>query len=126
MWPVTTAATVRLSWRDFQMRFVSMLIAAAALVCIGASSPAAVVKVNPDKLRIVDNGSWQVLCKVWFIDGTWTWGYLRWTGVQSQIDWGNAVVCCLQGTGVGFAPEPRWNLIGSRLELLWPATRSAP
>ena len=110
------------------MRFVSTLIAVAALVCLGASSPApaAVVRVNPDKLRLADDGSWEVLCKVWFLDGTWTWGYLRWTGVQSQINWTNAVVCCLQGNGGGFQPEPRWNLVGSRLELLWPATRSAP
>ena len=110
------------------MRFVSMLIAVAALVCLGASSPApaAVVRVNPDKMRIVDDGSWEVLCKVWFLDGSWTWGYLRWTGVQGEINWANAVVCCLQGNGGGFRPEPRWNLVGSRLEILWPATRSAP
>jgi hypothetical protein len=112
----------------FSMRCVSLAIAMAALVCMGASSlaTAAAVKVNPDKMRLNDDGSWKVLCKVWFLDGSWTWGYLCWTGVKGQINWSNAVVCCLQGTGVGFAPEPKWNLIGSRLELLWPATRSAP
>jgi len=108
------------------MRCVSTLIAVAALVCMGASTaPAAVVKVKPE-VRLADDGSWQVLCKVWFLDGSWTWGYLRWTGVQGQINWATAVVCCLQGNGGGFQPEPRWNLVGSRLELLWPATRSAP
>ena len=108
------------------MRLFSTMIAVAAVICMGASpAPAAVRQVKPD-VKLSDDGSWQVLCKVWFLDGSWTWGYLRWTGVQGQIDWGNAVVCCLQGTGVGFAPEPKWNLIGSRLELLWPATRSAP
>ena len=106
------------------MRFVSTLIAVAALFCMGASTaPAAVVKVKPE-VRLADDGSWQVLCKVWFLDGSWTWGYLRWTGVQSQIDWSTAVVCCLQGTGVGFAPEPRINLIGSRVEILGSAMRS--
>jgi len=108
------------------MRFVSMLIATLVLVfACAATAPAAVVKVKPE-VRLADDGSWQVLCKVWFLDGSWTWGYLRWTGVQGQINWSTAVVCCLQGTGNGFQPEPRWNLVGSRLEILWPATRSAP
>ena len=108
------------------MRFVSTLIAVAAVICMGAATaPAAVVKLKPE-VKLSDDGSWQVLCKVWFLDGTWTWGYLRWTGVQGQIDWATAVVCCLQGNGNGFQPEPKINLIGSRLEILWPATRSAP
>ena len=108
------------------MRSVSLAIAVAALVCMGASTaPAAVASVKPE-VRLADDGAWQVLCRVWFLDGSWTWGYLRWTGVQGQIDWTNAVVCCLQGNGGGFQPEPKWNLVGSRLEILWPATRSAP
>jgi len=103
-----------------------MLIAALVLVFAGASTaPAAIVNVKPE-VKLADDGSWQVLCKVWFLDGSWTWGYLRWTGVQGQINWANAVVCCLQGTGNGFQPEPKINLVGSRLEILWPATRSAP
>ena len=106
------------------MRFVSTLVAIAALVCVGASkAPAAVRMVKPE-VRLADDGSWQVLCKVWFLDGSWDWGYVRWTGVQGQINWSTAVVCCLQGTGVGFAPEPKFNLIGSRLEIMWPAMRS--
>ena len=106
------------------MRFVSTLIAVAALVCMGASTvPAAVARVKPE-VRLADDGVWQVLIKVWFLDGTWNTGFLRWTGVQGQINWGTAVVCLLQGTGGGYQPEPKWNLDGSRIEILGTAMRS--
>ena len=106
------------------MRFVSTLIAVAALVCMGASTvPAAVARVKPE-VRLADDGVWQVLIKVWFLDGTWNTGFLRWTGVQGQINWGTAVVCLLQGTGGGYQPEPRLNLVGSRIEILGTAMRS--
>ena len=106
------------------MRFVSTLIAVAALVCMGASAaPAAVARVKPE-VRLADDGAWQVLIKVWFLDGSWNTGYLRWTGLQGQINWGTAVVCLLQGNGGGYQPEPRLNLVGSRIEILGTATRS--
>lgn len=108
------------------MRWVLAIAMAVVMACGGAGvSQAAAVRVSPEKMRLADDGSWQVLCKVWFLDGTWTWGYLRWTGVQSQINWGNVVVCCLQGNGGGFQPEPRINLIGSRIEIVGDTTRSA-
>ena len=106
------------------MRCFSVLIAVAALVCMGASAaPAAVVKVKP-VVKLADDGVWQVLIRVWFLDGTWNTGYLRWTGVQSQINWGNAVVCLLQGNGGGYQPEPKLNLVGSRIEIIGTAMRS--
>ena len=106
------------------MRCVSMLIAMAALLCMGASpAPAAVVQAKPE-VRLADDGAWQVLIKVWFLDGSWNTGYLRWTGLQGEINWGTAVVCLLQGTGGGYQPEPRINLVGSRIEIIGTATRS--
>ena len=106
------------------MRFVSMLIAASVLMFAGASTaPAAVVKVKPE-VKLADDGVWQVLIRVWFLDGTSDIGFLRWTGVAGQIDWGTAVVCLLQGNGGGYQPEPRINLIGSRIEILGTAMRS--
>ena len=109
------------------MRWILAIAMAVVMACGGAGvSQAAAVKVNPEQMRLNDTGTWEVLCRVWFLDGTWTWGYLRWTGVQSQINWGTAVVCCLQGTGVGFAPEPRINLIGSRIEIVGDSKPAAP
>ena len=106
------------------MRFVSTLVAIAALVCMGASAaPAAVARVKPE-VRLADDGAWQVLIRVWFFDGTSDIGFLRWTGVAGQINWGTAVVCLLQGTGGGYQPEPRLNLVGSRIEILGTAMRS--
>jgi hypothetical protein len=106
------------------MRFVLTLIAVAALVCIGASTaPAAVRMVRPE-VKLNDDGSWQVLIKIFFLDGSWDIGFLRWTGVQGQINWGTAVVCLLQGNGGGYQPEPRLNLVGSRIEILGTAMRS--
>ena len=107
------------------MRWILAISMAVAFTC-GGVSQAAAVRVSPEKMRLADDGAWEVLCRVWFLDGSWTWGYLRWTGVQSQINWTNAVVCCLQGTGVGFAPEPRINLIGSRIEIVGETTQSPP
>lgn len=104
------------------MRFALVLIA--ALGVLGASTASAAVRMVKPEVRLADDGAWQVLCKVWYLDGTWDWGYIRWTGVQGQLNWSTAVVCCLQGNGGGFQPEPRINLIGSRLEIFWPATRS--
>ena len=107
------------------MRWILAIAMAMAvlLVCGMGESSAAVKKTGPD-VQLNDTGRWEVLCKVWFFDGSWTWGYLRWTGVQGEINWANAVVCCLQGTGNGFQPEPRWNLVGSRLEIVGDSTPS--
>jgi len=107
------------------MRFVSMMIAMAALVCMCASTaPAAVKKVGPP-IKLADDGTWEVTIKVFFLDGSWDWGFLRWTGVQSQINWGTATVCLLQGNGGGYQPEPKINLVFSRYEIFGPPTRSA-
>ena len=106
------------------MRFVSMLIAASVLMFAGASTAPAAVRMVKPEVRLADDGAWQVLIKVWFLDGSWNTGYLRWTGVQGQINWGTAVVCLLQGTGNGYQPEPKWNLLGSRIEILGTAMRS--
>jgi hypothetical protein len=108
------------------MRWILAIAVAVALAFGGAGTVhAAVVRVSPEKMVLNDTGRWQVLLKVWFLDGSWTWGYLRWSGVQSQIDWGNAVVCCLQGNGTGFQPEPKLNLIGSRIEIVGTPTQSS-
>ena len=107
------------------MRFVSTLVAMVTLVCMcAAPAPAAIKKVGPP-VKLADDGTWEVTIKVFFLDGSWDWGFLRWTGVQSQIDWGNARVCLLQGNGGGYQPEPRLNLVGSRIEIFGPPTRSA-
>ena len=107
------------------MRWILAIAMAVAFACGGAGfAQSAAVKVAPEQMRLNDTGSWQVLIKIFFLDGSCDYGFLRWTGVQSQIDWGNAVVCRLQGTGVGFAPESAWNLIGSRIEIVGETTRS--
>jgi len=107
------------------MRFVSMLIAMMALVCIcAAPAPAAIKKVGPP-MTLADDGTWEVVIRVFFVDGSTDLGFLRWTGVQSQINWANAAVCLLQGNGGGYQPEPRLNLVFSRYEITGPVTRSA-
>jgi len=106
------------------MRLALTLIAMAALVCMGASTaPAAVKKVGPP-VKLADDGTWEVTIKVFFLDGSWDWGFLRWTGVQSEINWGTATVYLLQGNGGGYQPEPRWNLVGSRIEIIGAPTQS--
>jgi hypothetical protein len=111
----------------FSMRLASTLIAVAALVCMGASTaPAAALKVSTDKVRLNDTGNWRVEVRVIFLDGSWTLGFLQWTGVQSQINWATAVVTCLQGNGGGFQPEPRINLVGSRIEIVGQPTWANP
>ena len=106
------------------MRFVSTFIAMAALMCMGDSTaPAAVVKVKPE-VRLADTGRWQVWIKVIFFDGSWNTGFLRWSGVRNEINWGTATVDLLQGTGGGYQPEPRWNLVGSRIEIIGAPTQS--
>ena len=46
---------------DLDMRSVSLAIAVAALVCMGASTaPAAVASVKPE-VRLADDGAWQVV-----------------------------------------------------------------
>jgi hypothetical protein len=106
------------------MRFVSTLIALAALVCMGASTaPAAVVRLKPE-VRLNDTGRWQVLIRVFFLDGSFDIGFLRWTGVRNEINWGTSTVNLLQGNGGGYQPEPRWNLVGSRIEIIGAPTQS--
>ena len=106
------------------MRCVSTLIAFAALVCMGAATaPAAPVKLKPE-VRLADTGRWQVWVKVIFLDGSWNTGFLRWTGVRNEINWATATVDLLQGNGGGYQPEPRWNLVGSRIEIIGAPTQS--
>ncbi|MEY4300696.1 MAG: hypothetical protein RIR25_1932 [Verrucomicrobiota bacterium] len=106
------------------MRFVSTLIAIAALLCMGASTaPAAVGQLKPE-VKLADTGRWQVLIRVFFLNGTSDIGFLRWTGVRNEINWGGATVNLLQGTGNGYQPEPSWNLVGSRIEIIGAPTQS--
>jgi len=108
------------------MRFGSVLIAAILLFVGASTAPAAAVKVATDKTRLADTGKWRVEVRVIFLDGSWTLGFLNWTGVQSQINWATAVVNCLQGNGGGFQPEPRINLVGSRIEIVGQPTWANP
>jgi len=106
------------------MRFVSMLIAMVAL-CVCSAPATAAVKKGPPPMTLADDGTWEVVIRVFFADGSTDIGFLRWTGVKSQINWANAAVCLLQGTGGGYQPEPRMNLVFSRYEIIGPVTRSA-
>ena len=108
------------------MRFVSTLIAVAALMCMGASTaPAAVGRVKSE-VRLADDGQWMVMVKIWYADGTWNYGWYRWSGVQGQINWANATLVALQGNGGGLQPEPRWMLIGARIEIVGTPRRYVP
>lgn len=108
------------------MRWFLAITMAVVMACGGAGvSQSAAVKVNPETMRLNDTGTWERVCKVHYLDGSWDWGFIRWTGVQSQINWATAVVCCLQGNGGGYQPEPRINLIGSRIEIVGDPTRSS-
>jgi hypothetical protein len=101
------------------MRFVSTLVAISALVCMGASSPAPAAVVNVKReVKIADDGVWMVLVKIWYADGSWGFGFYRWSGVQSQINWANVTIVAHQGNGGGLQPEPRLMLIGSRIEIV--------
>lgn len=107
------------------MRWILAMAMAVAFACGGAGvAQAAAVKVAPEKMRLNDTGTWERVCKVHYLDGSWDWGFIRWTGVQSQIDWGTAVVFCLQGNGGGFQPEPQINMIGAWLEIVGDTTQS--
>jgi hypothetical protein len=76
-------------------------------------------------MTLADDGTWEVVIRVFFADGSTDIGFLRWNGVKSQINWANAAVCLLQGNGGGYQPEPRRNLVFSRFEIVGPPTRSA-
>lgn len=104
------------------MRWI-LAMAVALAFCGAGTAQSAPVRLKPE-VRLNDTGNWQALIKIFYLDGSWDYGFLRWTGVQSQINWGNAVVCCLQGNGGGYQPEPRVNLIGSRIEIVGEAKQS--
>ena len=108
------------------MRFVLTLVAMAALVCMGASTaPAAVGRVKSE-VKLNDDGQWMVMVKIHYLDGTWNYGWYRWSGVQSQINWANAVIIALQGDGGGLQPEARWMLVGARIEIVDTPIRYVP
>ena len=108
------------------MRFVLTLIAMAAVVCIGASTaPAAVGRVKSE-VKLADDGQWMVMVKIFYADGTWMYGWYRWSGVQSQINWANAVPVAFQGNGGGLQPEPLWMLVGARIEIVDTPIRYVP
>jgi len=106
------------------MRLILAIAMMLAMACAAGEASAAVKRGGPP-VKLADDGTWEVTIKVFFLDGSWDWGFLRWTGVQSEINWANASVCLLQDNGGGYQPEPRLNLIGSRIEIFGPPTRSA-
>jgi hypothetical protein len=104
----------------FSMRCVSMLIAIAALVCMGASTaPAAAVKTKPEVKILDQTTTWIVLVKIHYSNGTWDWGYYRWFGLANEINWATIQVLALgTGNGFGYQPESPWALIGSTIEIV--------
>ena len=108
------------------MRLILAMAVAMAFVFGGAEvSQAAARKTRPE-VRLDDDGQWMVMVKIHYLDGTWNYGWWRWSGVQSQINWANAVLVAFQGNGGGLQPEPRWMLVGSRIEIIDTPIRYVP
>ena len=76
------------------MRFVSTVVAVAALVLVSGSKAPAAIKPAPKPVATADQVSGPQSAKVWisFPDGSVLAGTVTWTGSPEAIDWGTAVI----------------------------------
>ena len=76
------------------MRFVSCLVAVAALVLVSGSKAPAAIKAAPKPVATATQVIGPQSAKVWvaFPDGSVLPGWVTWTGSPEAIDWGTAVV----------------------------------
>ena len=76
------------------MRFVSVMVAVAALVLVGASTAPAAIKAAPKPVASATEVIGPQSAKVWvaFPDGSVLPGWVTWTGSPEAIDWSTAVV----------------------------------
>ena len=108
------------------MRWILAIAMAMAFVFGAAEVSQAAARKTKPEVRLDDDGQWMVMVKVHYRDGTWMYGWYRWSGVQSQINWANAVLIAFQGNGGGLQPEPLWMLVGARIEIIDTPIRYVP
>ena len=76
------------------MRFVSTVVAVAALVLVSGSKAPAAIKPAPKPVASATEVIGPQSAKIWvaFPDGSVLPGWVTWTGSPEAIDWGTAVV----------------------------------
>ena len=99
--------------KGFQMRFMSMAIAVAALSLVGASSPGAMTRTDPQVRVTASAAWWHQTVRITYLDGSSEWGYRRWFGwADSPVD---PVIYVLSG---GWTPQWPSMLIGAKVEVV--------
>jgi len=95
------------------MRFVSMLIAVAALILTGASAPGAMTRVNPQVRVTASPAWWHQSVRITYANGSWELGYRRWFG------WADSPVAPTVWVLINGATQ-QWPalLVGSRIEVI--------
>lgn len=72
------------------MRLVSLAIAMAALVCMGASAPGAMTRTKPPATAFATVGKWRLVTRMSWFGGEEVRGYIEWTGLADSVDWSSA------------------------------------
>lgn len=72
------------------MRCVSLAIAVAALVLMGASAPGAMTRTKPPATAFAITAKWRLVTRMSWFGGEEVRGYIEWTGLADSIDWPSA------------------------------------
>ncbi len=95
------------------MRFLSTLVAVAALALVGASSQGAMSRTQPAAKATAVARWWQQTIRITYANGSWEWGFLRWHGHADSRT--SPTVWVLVN---GATQQAAWALIGARIEVV--------
>ena len=103
---------VKLS-EGIEMRLMRVVLAVVALTLVGASSQGAMQRTAPSAKATAVAAWWKQTAKIYYANGTWECGYIRWYGLADSRTSFTVWVSVN-----GWQQQAAWALVGARIEVV--------